>query len=227
MSRLRHVVAFGAHPDDCEIYAMGALLQFKAAGARITLVVATDGALSLGPPSNSELAAKRKIEAQNAAAMVGAELEMLGFADGYLSLASEAQAAVGAAIERLEPDLIITHHPRDDHRDHRELSRLVTARIGPTQKLLYTEPLLGVVESPNLLIDITRHWPLKESAICAHRTQLAETEILPYIKTWNSFRALQLGGRGVKYAEGYIVPPVQAWNDPMPFLTKVAHVRRL
>lgn len=222
-----HVVCFGAHPDDCELYASGALLALKEQGARITLVIATDGALSLGPPSSPELAAKRTLEAREGAAILGAELEMLGFPDGYLSLASEAMARVNEVLERLNPDLVITHHPDETHRDHRELSRLVTARVPPQQKMLYIEPILGLVKPPNLIVDITKHWEKKVAAICVHRSQNLEAEILPCVKTCNEFRALQLGAKGVRQAEGYIVPPCHTASDPIPLLAAAARVRTL
>lgn len=227
MLKPTHVVCFGAHPDDAEIYASGVLLAFKSAGARVTIVVATDGALSLGPPSNAELAARRALEAKEGAALLNAELELLGFPDGSLSLVSEAMAAVNHTLERLNPDLVITHHPNDSHRDHRELSRLVTARISPVQKLLYMEPMFGIVESPNLIVDISSHWEKKAAAICVHRSQSGEAAILPCIKTWNEFRALQLGGEGVRQAEGYVVPPYYDWSNPIPFLAEVARVRTI
>jgi N-acetylglucosamine malate deacetylase 1 len=227
MTKQTHVACFGAHPDDCEIYASGALLALRAAGAQITIVVATDGALSHGPPSNPELAGKRAMEAKAAASILGAQLEMLGFPDGYLSLASEAMVAVNSTLERLNPDLVLTHHPSDMHRDHRELSRLVTARIHPTQKMLYIEPLYGVVQPPNLLVDISAHWEKKTAAVCEHQTQDPQNIIMPVLKTWNEFRALQFGMADVKHAEGYIVPPLYPWVDPVPLLAAAARVRNL
>lgn len=221
-----HVVAVGAHPDDCEIFALGTLLQLKAAGARVTFVVMTDGALSLGPPANMELAAKRRIEAERAAEIAGVELEMLGFSDGSLSLQSEALMAVEDVLQRMRPDLVITHHPDDVHRDHRETARLVASRIDPAQKFLYIEPIYGLVAHPNLLVDITPQWEIKEAAICVHETQNAARDILPGIKTWNAFRALQLGGRKTKYAEGFIAPGTPFAN-PARMLAEAARTRAL
>jgi N-acetylglucosamine malate deacetylase 1 len=225
MAKPLRILCFGAHPDDCEIFAGGTLLALRAIGAEVTFVVATDGSLSLGPPPNEELAAARRTEAEQAARILGAELEMLGFRDGALALASEAMAAIEAVLERRRPDLVLTHHPRDVHRDHREVSRLVTARVRETQRYLYMEPLYGVVESPNLLVDTTAHWETKALAVRQHATQNAEREILPGIETWNRFRALQLGGRGVTHAEGFVVPPCPSWMDPSRILAKAARTR--
>lgn len=226
MAGLLHIVCFGAHPDDCEIFAGGLMRAFVTYGARVTFVVATDGALSNGPPSDPALAATRTAEAQAAAAHIGAEIEMLGFPDGGLSLAADAMAAVDDAISRHRPDLVVTHHERDYHRDHREISRLVRSRIAPVQRFLYMEPLYGAGVLPDTLIDITPHVAAKRAAILEHRTQRAANEILPQVTTWNAFRAVQMARRGVDHAEGYVIPP-DVFGDPSGLLAKVAKVRRV
>lgn len=226
MPKPLHILCFGAHPDDSEIFAGGLLLAFKAAGAKVTIVIGTDGSLSGGYPSNDALAATRTKEAKAGAAIIGAELEMLGFRDGYLSMASEAEAAINAALERHQPDLVVTHHANDPHRDHREMSRLVTARIDPNQRLIYFEPIYGLTQAPNLLIDTSAHWETKAAAIAVHESQRAAEEITPGIKTWNKFRALQMSMRGVRTAEGYIVP-ASPFANPMRVLESVAKVKRV
>lgn len=225
MADAPHVVFFGAHPDDCEVFAAGLALALKAAGWRVTFVVATDGSLSGGPPASPELAATRAAEAAAAAAGLGVELEMLGFPDGYLSLAQGAAEAVNAALERHRPRLVVTHHEYDYHRDHREMSRLVRSRVGPLQRMLYMEPLFGLAAQPQLLIDISPHWAAKEAALLEHRTQQPET-MAQRIRTWNAFRGVQMGARGVDYAEGYVLPPDPMANT-LPLLDGVGRMRML
>lgn len=225
MAKSRHIVCFGAHPDDCEIFAGGLMRAFVAGGSLVTFVIATDGALSNGPPSDPELARARAGEAASAAAHIGSSVDMLGFPDGGLSLAQGAAEAVDAALARHRPDLVVTHHPQDYHRDHREISRLVRSRIAPVQRFLYMEPLYGVGVLPNALVDITEHFGAKQAAILEHRTQHAEGEILPRVRHWNAFRAIQMARRGTEYAEGFVIPP-DVYGDPMRLLADIAPVRR-
>jgi LmbE family N-acetylglucosaminyl deacetylase len=220
-----HVVFFGAHPDDCEGFAGGLAQALIARGWRATFVVATDGSLSGGPPANPELAATRREEAARAAQVIGAELEMLGFADGYLSLAEGAAQAVTEALERLRPRLVVTHHERDYHRDHREISRLVRARIGPLQRMLFMEPLFGIAAQPDILLDITPYWPGKAAALAEHRTQNPDLMISQFAK-WNAFRAVQFASRTADYAEGYCFPPDPMAN-PLPILQEAGRLRAL
>lgn len=226
MARSLHIVCFGAHPDDCEIFAGGLMRAFVEGGSAVTFVVATDGALSNGPPADPELARTRAGEARAAAGHIGASLDMLGFPDGGLSLAAGAAQAVDDALTRHRPDLVVTHHPEDYHRDHREMSRLVRSRIGPVQRFLYMEPLYGVGALPNTLVDITPHTGAKRAAILEHRTQHAEGEILPRVQTWNAFRAIQMVRRSATHAEGFVIPP-DVYNDPLKLLAGVATVRRI
>ncbi|MCC6917878.1 MAG: PIG-L family deacetylase [Alphaproteobacteria bacterium] len=225
MANSLHIVCFGAHPDDCEIFAGGLMRAFVTNGARVTFVIATDGALSNGPPADPALAATRREEAKAAAAHIGAAVEMLGFPDGGLSLQPGAIEAVDDALLRYRPDLVVTHHERDYHRDHREISRLVRSRIGPVQRFLTMEPLYGVGALPDTLVDITPHAAAKRAAILEHRTQDGEA-IVPQVATWNAFRAIQMARRGVEQAEGYVIPP-DIYADPSGLLAKVARVRRL
>lgn len=221
------VLVFGAHPDDGEIFAGGTMCALRAAGADVTLVIATDGSLSAGPPTNDELAARRKIEATAAAKALDVKLEFLGFRDGYLSMASEAMSAVNAVLEREYPDLVITHHPQDTHRDHREISRLVTARIRETQRYMYLEPIYGTAAAPNIVLDTSAHWQTKLAAVREHKSQNLERDVIPGVETWNKFRALQLGARGVTHAEGFIIPGGLSMLSPVKMLEKVAKMRVL
>lgn len=77
------LVAFHAHPDDEALLTAGTLTKAAAAGHRVVLVVATDGALGLTSGAfQAELGARRLRELQRSAAAMGvARLIHLGYAD--------------------------------------------------------------------------------------------------------------------------------------------------
>jgi LmbE family N-acetylglucosaminyl deacetylase len=64
------ILAFGAHPDDVEIYCLGLLLRLRAAGWEIGWAVATDGQAGLPAGGEPDL---RRDEARKAGARVGVE----------------------------------------------------------------------------------------------------------------------------------------------------------
>ncbi len=71
------IIAFTAHPDDAEWYAGGTLAKFANEGARVLLVIATDGRRGSQHHSPDELARLRAEEAARAARVLGAEPPVL------------------------------------------------------------------------------------------------------------------------------------------------------
>jgi LmbE family N-acetylglucosaminyl deacetylase len=85
------LVALHAHPDDEAIFTGGTIVRAVGAGWRVVLVVATDGDRGTGPGvTRAELAARRRDETREAAAVLGIErVVFLGHGDsGYTAPAS-------------------------------------------------------------------------------------------------------------------------------------------
>lgn len=130
-ARFRNVLAVFPHPDDETISCGASLRCFADAGARVTLVLLTGG--ERGNPSgvpDPALKAARRREVDAVARILRLRTVIHGdFQDGRLAdQRDEASAYLAAIIERLSPDLIITHDPAgiDGHRDHIACSDLVT-----------------------------------------------------------------------------------------------------
>ncbi|MCS6907530.1 MAG: PIG-L family deacetylase [Anaerolineales bacterium] len=76
------VLAFAPHPDDAEFFAGGLLANLLAEGAKVYLVIVSDGARGSFEHSSQALAEIRRQEAQRAAAVLGAEPPIfLGYPD--------------------------------------------------------------------------------------------------------------------------------------------------
>lgn len=193
------ILAFGAHPDDVEIYCLGLLLRLRAAGWEIGWAVATDGQAGLPAGGEPDL---RRDEARKAGARVGVEPILLGFEDGGMTGGAPELRAVRDALQGFGPTVVITHHPSDYHPDHRLLSRLVTDACPPGVLLLYADTMLGQGNLPTLHVDITSHYPDKRAALSAHVSQAAPA-FAPMLETWARFRALHCGVQGADYGEGY------------------------
>lgn len=198
MPELR-ALAFGAHPDDVEIYCLGLLLRLQDAGWTIGWVVATDGQGALPDGAPADL---RREEAMAAGAAVGVEPTLLGLQDGALVGSPEEARAVRSALGRFRPSVLITHAPDDYHPDHRVLSRLVSEACPPETALLFAEPMLGGGAAPELLVDVTAQYGRKRAALALHRSQ-SSPAFVPAFETWSRFRALHCGVHGAEHAEGY------------------------
>ena len=83
------LVVFHAHPDDEALLTGGTMAKAAAAGHRVVVVFATDGAAGLaasryGTPE--EMGAVRRDEARTAAAALGADrVEFLGYDDSGMA----------------------------------------------------------------------------------------------------------------------------------------------
>ena len=115
------ILAFGAHPDDIEIFMFGLLCAYKINDVNdIILAIATDGSKGGINPGN-ELAMTRRKETFNALQDLG-KPTMLNVVDGDLSISPVAEKKITKFIDDANPDLIITHDKNDYHSDHSALS---------------------------------------------------------------------------------------------------------
>ena len=114
-----------AHPDDAEFGAGGLMTYWYQAGHPIKILCLTNGNAGHHQLNRSDLAARRFSEASQAAAQVGAELEIWPHDDGRLSPSVELRERLIAAIRAFAPTIIVTHRTADYHPDHRATAQLV------------------------------------------------------------------------------------------------------
>jgi LmbE family N-acetylglucosaminyl deacetylase len=147
----RTLVAILAHADD-EAAVAPILARYAREGAKVYMLIASDGAAGFGQqgnlsrpdttPRGEELARVRAEEARCAAQALGAQPPiLLGFPDGKLgdyvgdrSLTYRLTQRMAEELARLRPDAIVTWGPDGGvgHPDHRMVSNIVTqlARAG-------------------------------------------------------------------------------------------------
>ncbi len=230
-----NVVAFGAHPDDVDLYAGGLVAGLARRGAQVFLVDVTAG--ELGTRGTPEI---RAAEAAEAGRILGAaSRECLGLPDGGLVGTDPAQTrAVVEAMRRHRPDLVIAPWEVDLHPDHRETAALVRrarflARVArwpadgepyrPGPILFYEQK---VPFEPDVVVDVGGDLERKRAAVRAFATQFfrgpddrtgPETEISdPAFHTALEARSRVHGARiGVEWGEGYKRDEPQAVHDPL------------
>ena len=78
------VIAFGAHPDDCDLRASGLAAKYAAAGHKVKFVSVTNGDAGHFSEGGGMLAARRRAEAQESGRRLGIEYEVLDNHDGEL-----------------------------------------------------------------------------------------------------------------------------------------------
>src|SRR6478736_2996304 len=112
------VLVFGAHPDDAEFHGGGVLALHRARGNRVRMISVTDGSAGHQSMDRPSLAARRRLEAERAAAVIGCEVEVWKNPDGELEPSLPIRHQVIREIRTFAPDLVLTHRIHDYHPDH-------------------------------------------------------------------------------------------------------------
>ena len=174
------ILAFGAHPDDVELFAGGTMAKMAAIGYSTGIVDMTRGELGTrGTP------ALRKKESEKAAEILQLKVrENLNLPDGQVPVNPAARLKVIRMLRKHRPRVVLTHHWDDKHPDHTATSRLVEEavhhsglakiktgqeRYRPEALLFYKVPAHCI---PNFIVDISKHCEQRNAAIRAYRSQL-------------------------------------------------------
>jgi LmbE family N-acetylglucosaminyl deacetylase len=119
------IIAFGAHPDDCELPTGGCTAMWSAKGHHVKLVAVTNGDIGSWHQAGGPLARRRKAEAEKTDEMLGAHSEILDNHDGELMPTLENRLKLIRLIREWRADLVLSPRPNDYHPDHRYTGVLV------------------------------------------------------------------------------------------------------
>ncbi len=145
------VLCLGAHADDIEIGAGGAILGWIAAGVRLDVHWCVFSAIGA---RGEEAAASAKDFLKGAS---NVRIELATFTDTLFPKESrEIKAWINDLRGRARPDLILTHRGDDAHQDHRELSQLTWNAFRDHLNLEYEIPKRdGDLGRPNLYMPLS------------------------------------------------------------------------
>jgi len=119
------IIAFGAHPDDCEIQLGGSAAMWAKQGHHVLLVSVTNGDIGHWREAGGPLALRRKAELVKAHEILGVQGAILDIHDGELEPTLENRRTLTRLIRRWNADLVFSHRPNDYHPDHRYTGVLV------------------------------------------------------------------------------------------------------
>jgi LmbE family N-acetylglucosaminyl deacetylase len=143
------ILAIGAHPDDIELGCGGTLIKAARRGHNVYLYTLTRGSAS-GDPE------RRAREAEESARFIGAKrLWLDDLPDTGLKDDAELISHIESRIDGVHPDVILTHHHKDLHHDHRAIAA-ATLEAGrfDANILEYEIPLTRDME-PKVYFDIS------------------------------------------------------------------------
>ncbi len=180
-----------AHPDDAEFRAGGLMTKCRAAGHTVKIISLTNGDAGHHELPRADLAQRRKIEAQAAAAILDLEYEIWDHHDGELEPTLDLRWQVIRAIREFGPNLVLCHRPDDYHPDHRAVGHVVrdacylitVPTIVPETPPLSCDPVVGFLYDPftrptpflpDVLLDISNELDTVFSLLSCHESQMFE-----------------------------------------------------
>src|SRR6266513_585023 len=190
------VIAFGAHPDDCDLGAGGIAAKYAALGHKVKFVSLTNGDAGHQSQHGEELAKRRRAEAQEAGRRIGIEYEVLDNHDGKLLPTLDVREQIIRQIRQWKADIVLAPRPNDYHPDHRYTGVLVqdaaymvvVPNICPDTPPLRKNPVFLYFEDdfqrpnpfrPDVAVDIDSVFMNKIRALDAHVSQVYEW--LPWV----------------------------------------------
>jgi LmbE family N-acetylglucosaminyl deacetylase len=162
------ILAFGAHPDDLEIGMGGTIARHISRGHEVLMVVAT-------VPNRKEI---RIPEAEQAAAILGAELIVMDVPPDELVFSREMVRQFDHIFKEYRPDTVYTHSNNDSHQDHNAVTNAViaTTRKNDCSLYMYEQTIPGGIAPlpfrSQYFIDISETIDQKLESIMAHKSQL-------------------------------------------------------
>lgn len=186
-----NIIAFGAHPDDCDIRAGGTAAKWAAAGHRVRFVSVTNGDAGHQRQGGGALGARRRAEAQEAGRRLGVDYLVLDNHDGELLPTLQVREQLIRLIRQWKADLVLGPRPNDYHPDHRytgillqDAAFMVTVpNVAPDTPALRQNPVFMYFEdgfqkpnpfTPDVAVAIDDTFAKKIDAIDAHVSQMYE-----------------------------------------------------
>lgn len=230
------VLAFGAHPDDCEMFAGGTLLSLKAGSYRTGICD-----LSMGESGTFGTAEIRRKEAEASSRILSLDFrETLDFPDGSIRSSEEGRLKIIDVIRRTQPELVFSFADGPlRHPDHIHCGRMVkeccylaglekiTTGHPPHRPSQYIGfPELFLMEKPDFIIDISDFWEKKLAAIRCFGTQVVDSRresegINTLIHSEQFWEVMEARSRmagamiGVRYGEPFYSQLPPRINDPV------------
>lgn len=232
------LLVIAVHPDDAELGAGGTIAKYVAEGKKVGVVDLTRG--ELGTRGTAET---RDREANDAGSILGLTVrDNLALRDGFFNNSEEDKLAVIRAIRQYQPEIIITNAITDRHPDHGRAGHMVseacflsglrkieTSYDGVLQEAHRPRLVLQMIQDyyikPDIVMDITDFYAIKEKSILAYKTQFytgeesGSDEPQTYISNPDfmestAARAREFGRSiQVKYAEGFTVKKILGVDD--------------
>ncbi|MGD9900200.1 MAG: bacillithiol biosynthesis deacetylase BshB1 [Calditrichaceae bacterium] len=225
-----NILAFGAHPDDVELFCSGTLIKMADLGYSVGIVDLTRGELSTrGNPET------RLEEAKKAADIIKAKIRVnVGLPDGNIINNQSNRMKIIELLRFYKPEIVMIPYREDRHPDHVNASGLLKeacfqsglAKIDsstdphrPENVIYYFNHALA---EPSFVVDISNEFDRKMKAIKSYESQFHNPEsnepetyissriFMESVETRAKFFGFQIGAA---YGEPFVTDTVLKVNN--------------
>jgi len=227
-------LAFSPHPDDAEMGCGGLLLKLKDKGYKTGIVDLTMAELS----TNGDLETRGK-ETKEASKILGLDMrENLGLEDANIKNDFDSRLRVISVIRKYRPSLVMIPFWRDRHPDHENSYKLLKDAIfisglkkfktdlDSYRPYVVISYMLHYEFKPSFIVDISKYYKRKSSAVAAYRSQFysnSAKEVITYVASKYFFDIInsrhKCSGLKVRseYGEPYYIEYDIKIDDPLEF----------
>ena len=197
---MANILVVGPHPDDQELGMGGTIVRLVRQKHNVLLLDMTNGEPT--PHGSPEIRARESAEA---ARIMGVPRRQLGLTNRQVVHNVESRHKVAGVIREHQASIVFLPY-FEDARFDAKLTKidLPGNPIYPKWLIYYYCTHLRTVANPNLLLDISDAWQVKEQAVMAYHSQFIAAGNNKRVTVWLRDHAAYLGSRiGVEYAEGF------------------------
>lgn len=199
----RSAMAIYAHPDDIEFTIAGTVAKWARAGCEVTFVLITSGNAGTHDLkfTRKSLARVREREERESAGILGAaRVVFLRHGDCELVPTLALRKELVRRIRRHRPEVVLCNDPQAlffgdryiNHPDHLAAGKAALEAVFPCAEMELLWPGAGLphkvhavyvssTTAPDTWVDVTETIDAKIAALSAHRSQLGDRDIAPYI----------------------------------------------
>lgn len=213
----KRVLVLSPHPDDEIIGCGGTLLRLVRAGARVTVLQATDGSASAALEGAPE-SVRRGIRLDEARAVAGAagfEPTIFWREDNAdFRLREDLVRRLRESLRELRPAMVFTPFLADIHADHLTLNRILAAALegadDPPPTIVGYE--VWSLSPANLWCDVTSCMADVERLLMLYETAMKVDDFVHMCSARNRYHALTLAGRP-GHAEAFFATDAERFRE--------------
>lgn len=191
------VLAIGAHPDDIEIYCAGTIAKQIAKGDECYFLVLTGG----------EKGGDKKVrieEAKKSVRILGVKkIFFANFKDTELKFEKNLVMKIREITDKIKPDRVYTHTPRDYYPDHRATGEASIVACRKVSEIFFYEGSPCSEFSPNYFVDIKDFIETKKKVIFVFESQNSKDFYdVDHVWVYTMFNGTRASFK-LKYAEAF------------------------